>query len=153
MKRIPTIAFVILSICLAASAFASEGHFYGVVETFGGGELVVRTMHHSTGTWRVGPHTRIEGSIERFDWVSVELGDGGHVRVLRFEERPTDHAGVVEHVHHHELTVHSGNRKETWNVTDATLGETHVEVGDAIWVKMYRNHNLAEIVIHRHDVR
>ncbi len=149
-------ACVILALSVGASAFgASEGHYYGVVESFDNGQLVVRTTKHSTGNWIVDASTKVEGSIVKYDWVLVELGRGGHAAVLRFEERPTGHSGVVKGVRDHVLTVHSGSKMENWNVTDATLGDgaTRVEVGDEISVKVYRNHNLAELSILRHGVR
>lgn len=157
MKRLHlTSLFVgfLLSFFLARPAFsATEGHFYGVVESYGGGQLVVHTTKHSTGDWKVGPGTRIEGSIAKYDWVFVELGKGGHVALVRFEERPTGRAGIVKNVHERALTVHSGATMEHWNVTDATLGDTHLEIGDEVSVKVYANHNLAEIAVLKHGVR
>jgi len=157
MKRIHSVSLlagIILSLFLAGSAFgAGEGHYYGVVESFGSGQLVVRTTQHSTGNWKVGPTTKVEGSIARYDWVFVELGRGGHVALLRLEERPTGRAGVVKEVHNRVLGVHSGNSLEHWNVTDATLGETAVDVGDEVSVKVYGNHNLAEIAVLKHGRR
>jgi hypothetical protein len=138
---------------LCSAAGAGEGHYFGVVESVDGGHLVVRTMKHSTGSWNIDSHTRIEGSIARYDWVSVELGRGSRIAWLRFEERPTSHTGVVREVHNRVLSVHSGRELERWNITDATLGETAVAERDEISVKVYGNHNLAEITILRHGVR
>jgi len=156
MKRIhraSLFTLVILSLFVTGTAFgASNGHYYGVVESYGGGQVVVKTTKHSTGTWTVDASTKVEGSIEKYDWVFVELGQGGHVAVLRFEERPTGHAGVVKQINNHVLTVHSGNSMEHWNLVDSTLGDTAVAVGDEIGCRVYGNHNLAEITIIKHGV-
>jgi len=147
-------AFSVSCLMLFASALrAEEGHYYGIVESFGGGEVVVKTTQHSTGHWKIGPESRIEGSIARFDWVGVQLGRAGFVAVLRFEERPAGRAGVVHGIHGRVLTVRSGSDTETWNLTEETIGAGEgVAVGDEIGARLYRNHNLAEIHVIKHGV-
>jgi hypothetical protein len=153
-KRSSILAFTILSLFLTGTAFgAGDGHYYGVVESYGGGQVVVKTTQHSTGTWTVDSSTKVEGSVAKFDWVFVEVGQGGHVTVLKFEEHPTSRAGVVKSIKDRVLTVHSGNNMENWNVVDTTLGDTGVAVGDEIGCKVYSNHNLAEVTIIKHGVR
>jgi len=157
MKRIKSVSIltvIVLSLFLPGSVFgAGETHYYGVVESYGGGQVVVRTTQHSTGTWSVDAGSKIEGSVAKYDWVFVEVAQSGHVAVLRFEERPTGHAGVVKSVNKRVLSVHSGNGVETWNVVETTLGDPAVAVGDEIACKVYRNHNLAEITIIKHGVK
>jgi hypothetical protein len=161
MKRMQPISILpslILLLFLAGSGLcAEEGHFYGVVESFGGGRIVVRTTEKSTGHWKVDSATRVTGSVAHADWVFVEVERSGHVRVLRFEERPTPHSGVVKEVHGRVLSVHSGPNMETWNLTETTITEgisaSDVTVGDQIAVKLYRNHNLAEIRVIKRGVR
>ena len=154
IQRSSILAFVILSLFVTGTAFgAGDSHYYGVVETFAGGQLVVKTTKHSTGTWTVDSTTKVEGSIAKCDWVSVEVAQSGHVAVLKFEERPTGHAGVVKSIKNRVLTVHSGNSMENWNVVETTLGETAVAVGDEIGCKVYGNHNLAEITVIKHGVK
>jgi hypothetical protein len=154
-RRTSLFGFIIACLLLAgANLRAGESTYYGVVESFGGGEVVVKTTKNSTGHWKIAAATTVAGSIARFDWVFVELGRGGHVAVLRFEERPTGHAGVVKAVAGNVLTVHSGTNLENWNLTETTIGEwAGVTVGDEIRVKVYGNHNLAEIQVIKHGVK
>ena len=68
------LAFVIASLILAGTAFgADDGHYYGVVESFGGGTVVVKTTKHSTGTWTVDSTTKVQGAVAKYDWVFVEV--------------------------------------------------------------------------------
>jgi hypothetical protein len=146
--------FIVFLLLTGSTLRAGESNYYGVVESFGGGEVVVKTTKDSTGHWKIGAATKVEGSIARFDWVLVELGKGGHVAVLRFEERPAGRAGVVKSVADNVLTVHSGANLEKWNLTETTLGEwAGVALGDEVRVKLYGNHNLAEIQIVKHGVK
>jgi hypothetical protein len=157
MKRIHhafIAAFLLLSVFLRGTAFGADNvHYYGVVESYGGGQVVVKTTKHSTGTWTVDSATKVEGSIAKYDWVFVDVSVSGHVAVLRFEQRPTGRAGVVKVIQNRVLTVHSGNSMEKWNVTDSTLGDTAVAVGDEIGCKVYSNRNLAEVTIIKHGVQ
>jgi len=148
------LAFVIASLILAGTAFgADDGHYYGVVESFGGGTVVVKTTKHSTGTWTVDSTTKVEGAVAKYDWVFVEVAQSGHVTLLKFEQRPAGRAGVVKDVKGRVLTVHSGNSMEKWNLVETTLGDTGVAVGDEIGCKVYSNNNLAELTIIKHGVQ
>ncbi len=161
MKRMLTkyiLPSIALSLFLAGFALcAEEGHYYGVVESYGGGMIVVKTIQKSTGHWKVDSATRVTGSIAHADWVFVEVEKSGHVRVLRFEERPTPHSGVVKEVHGKVLSVHSGQNIEKWNLTETTItsgiSDSDVTVGDQISVKLYKNHNLAEIRLIKRGVK
>ena len=140
----------LLALALAGSASsAPPGHYYGVVESFGGGEVVLRTTQHSTGHWRVDGSTRVTGAVMAWDWAFVEVEPSGHVKVLRSEEHATPRSGVVKEVHGNVLTDHSGNAMERWNLVETTLasgvepGDLHP--GDAVGVKVFKNHNLAEV--------
>jgi len=156
-RSIGFLAAGILSLSLAASVARAEGLFYGRVESYGGGELVVKTTKHSTGHWTVTPETRVTGSIRRGDWVAVELGAGGHIKDLRLEEHPAGRAGVIKKIQGKVLTVHSGPNMETWNLTDETLMDgvaaSDLAVGDEIGAKLYKNHNLAEIRLVKKGVK
>ena len=143
---------------LAGSALqAEEGHFYGVTESFGGGAIVVRTTKHSVGHWKVDSSSRVTGSIEPCDWVFIDVETSGHVKVLRCEERPTPHSGVVKEVHGHVITVHSGPNFEKWNLTETTatsgISADELTAGDEIGVKLYKNHNLAEVRLIKRGVK
>ena len=139
----------LLSLTLAPSAARAEGQYYGTVESYGDGVLVVKTTKHSMGHWKVVPATQVSGSIKPFDWVFVDLGGSGHIKELRFEERPTPHAGVIKEIKGKVLFVRSGNSVEEWNLAPTTLlsgvSESDLGVGDSIGVKLYKNHNLAQI--------
>jgi len=77
--------------------------------------------------------------------------------VLRVEERPTGHAGVIQSIHDHVLSVHSGPNIENWNIMETTImngaARSEVKAGDEIGVKLYRNHNLAELRVIRSGAR
>ena len=157
MKKItPTslFAFSILSLFVMGSALpAAANQYNGVVESFGGGQVVVKTTQGSTGTWKVDHATQVTGAIREYDWVSVEVENSGHVTALQLEEHPAGHGGVVKAINGVVLTVHSGNSMESWNVVKTTLGDTGVAIGDDIGVKVYSNHNLAYIHIIKHGVQ
>jgi hypothetical protein len=164
MKTItPTSLFVfsILSLglmgCVTESALpaAAVRRFYGVVESYGGGQIVMKTTQHSTGTWKVDRATQVTGAIREYDWVSVEVEKSGHVTSLQLEEHPTLHGGVVKAISGNGvvLTVHSGPNMESWNKVETTLGDRDVAVGDEIGVKVYSNHNLAYVQIIKHGVK
>ena len=144
-----------LAACFAAALLAvsltagAEEGYYGTVETFDGSQLVLKTTKHSTGHWKVDGATHLEGSARAGDWVYAFVTGSGHVNTLRFEERPTPHAGVIQKIHNQELTVHSGPNLETWNLKETTLFDgvrlSDLQVGDEIGVKLYKNHNLATL--------
>lgn len=147
-----------LLICIAIPTvcFADNG-YYGVVESYGNGEVVIRTTAHSRGTWQVNSATRIIGGITAGDWVFAQVLTTGHVATLRFEERPTVHSGVVVGVDGNVLSVRSGNGTEQWNVVETTslsgVERGTLRRGDQISVKRYGNHNLAELKLINRDVR
>ena len=142
-------------IAIPKECFADTG-YYGVVESYGNGEVVIRTTAHSRGTWQIDGATRIAGGIAPGDWVFAEVLTSGHVTTLRFEERPTGHSGVITKINGDVLLVRSGNGTEQWNVVDTT-GLSGVERGglrrgDQIGVKLYKNRNLAELKLINRDV-
>lgn len=73
----------------------------------------------------------------------------GHIATLRFEERPTPHAGIIQKIHNQVLIVQSGPNIETWNLKETTLldgvTQSDLKAGDEIGVKLYKNHNLATL--------
>ncbi|HET6440503.1 MAG TPA: hypothetical protein VFG59_20755 [Anaeromyxobacter sp.] len=148
------IASAVFALLASGSVRAEEG-YYGLVESYGDGLLVVRTTQHSVGHWRVDGTTRVTGSVAPLNWVFVEVERSGHVRLLRSEERPTTHVGVVKAVRGPVLTVRSGNSTENWNVTQETIlpGPSDFAVGDEVAVHVYRNHNLAEVRILKRGVK
>lgn len=141
---------------LAASARADD-QFYGSVESFAGGSIVVKTTKHSTGHWKINPATRVSSSIEAANWVSVQVATSGHVLSVKFEERPTGHAGVIKEIKGNVLRVHSGPDMVNWNLTDTTqftdVKRADLAVGDEIGVKLYKNHNLATVRVIKTGVK
>jgi len=136
------------ALAISLAAFADDG-YYGTVESFDGSQLVMKTTKHSTGHWKVDGATRLAGSVQAGDWVYAFVATSGHVNTLRYEERPTPHAGVIQNIHNQVLTVHSGPNIETWNLKETTLFDgvtaSGLQVGDEIGVKLYKNHNLATL--------
>jgi len=55
-------------IAIPRECLADTG-YYGVVESYGNGEAVIRTTAHSRGTWQIDAATRIAGGIAPGDWV------------------------------------------------------------------------------------
>jgi hypothetical protein len=147
----------IVSCFMVASVARADDHFYGTVEAFGDGNVVVKTTKHSTGHWKIDAATERTGSIEVGDWVFVEVETSGHLKTLRFEERPTAHAGVIQKIHEKVLSVHSGSDIENWNLTETTIlngvARADLKVGDEIGVKLYKNHNLAELRVIKSGVK
>jgi len=152
-----------LFVPIACAAFlaAAAGVFadvtgYGLVESFGGGKIVVR-LEHSTGTWTVDQATKITGGVGVADWVYVSVETSGHVRSVKVEEVPTSHAGVVKEVNGVVLLVRSGNGQESWNVTPLTMMDGidrgQLQPGDEISVRLYRNHNLAVLKLIKRGVK
>lgn len=150
-------------VCIATAGWAStlavqagEGSYYGTVEGFDGNQVVIKTTKHSTGHWKMDAATHQEGSVQAGDWVFADVEASGHVRMLRFEERPTTHAGVIQKIHNQVLTVHSGPNLETWNLKETTLldgvAQADLQVGDEIGVKLYKNHNLATLRVIKRGV-
>jgi hypothetical protein len=146
-----------LSCSLAASVARADDHFYGTVEAFGGGKVIVKTTKHSTGHWTLDAATEKTGSVKVGDWVFVEVETSGHLKILRFEERPTAHAGVIQKIHEKVLSVHSGSDMVNWNLTETTMlngvALADLKVGDEIGVKLYKNHNLAELRVIKSGVK
>ena len=95
--------------------------------------------------------------VKEADWVFVKVETSGHVTNLRFEERPTIHSGVIQKIHDNVLTVHSGPNLEDWNLKETTImsgiARADLAVGDEIGVKLYKNHNLAEIRVIKSGVK
>jgi len=159
--KFTTIAMGISSLALSLLVFAGSARadetFYGTVESYGGGTIVVHTTKHSVGTWKTDGTTKITGAIEALDWVFVDVETSGHVRTLRMEEKPTQHSGVVKEVKGKVLAVHSGPNMENWNLTETTImngiAAADVAVGDEIGVRLYKNHNLAEVKLIKHGVK
>jgi hypothetical protein len=143
------VCFAVAGLAGTLAAQAAEGSYYGTVEGFDGNQVVIKTTKHSTGHWKMDAATHQEGSFQTGDWVFAEIEASGHVRVLRFEERPTTHAGVIQKIHNQVLTVHSGPNLETWNLKETTLLEgvaaADLQVGDELGAKLYKNHNLATL--------
>ena len=142
---------------LPASVARVDEHYYGTVEGFGEGRVMVKTTKHSTGHWKIDAATERTGSIEVGDWVFVEVETSGHLKTLRFEERPTAHAGVIQKIHDKVFSVHSGPNIENWNLTETTMlngvALADLKVGDEIGVKLYKNHNLAELRVIKSGVK
>lgn len=145
-------------ICLALAllgnlaAARAENGFYGTVESINGDQLVIKTTKHSTGHWKLDNAAQQESSaVQTGDWIFVDVEDTGHIKGLRFEERPTPHAGVIQNIHGQVLTVHSGPNIEKWNLKETTLldgvAAGDLQPGDEIGVKLYKNHNLATLKV------
>jgi len=141
-------AFAAAFLALSLAAHADD-IYYGTVESFDGGQLVLKTTKHSTGHWKVDGATHLEGSVQAGDWVFANVATSGHIATLRFEERPTPHAGIIQKIHNQVLIVHSGPNIETWNLKETTLldgvTQSDLKAGDEIGVKLYKNHNLATL--------
>ena len=148
---------MIVSLLLTCTAIRAQERGYGVVESYGRGMVVVRTNQKSTGHWKIDSATRITGSIAPGDWVFVEVERSGHVSILRFEERPTAHSGVVKEIQGKILSVRSGSSTERWNLAETTIASgisaSEIQVGDEVAVKVYKNHNLAEIRVIKHGIK
>ena len=146
-KRSVCLVFCATLLLAALSAYA-DTNGYGLVESYGNGQVVIR-MENATGTWTVDKETRISGSIAVADWVSFNVATSGHVRSLKVEEVPAGRSGVVKEVRGIVLVVRSGNGQETWNVTPLTIlngiDRGQFQPGDEIGAKLYKNHNLAEL--------
>ena len=157
VKRVLVPLACALFLSAAAGVFADVTG-YGLVESFGGGRIVVR-LENSTGTWTVDQATRITGGIGVADWVYVSVETSGHVRSIKVEEVPTSHSGVVKEVNGNGnvLLVRSGNDQESWNVTPLTMMEGidrgQFQPGDEIAVRLYRNHNLAVLKLIKRGVK
>lgn len=139
----------------ALVAYAQTKGYYGVVQSYGKGSIVIG-MANSTGHWTVDSNTQITGAIAVADWVYVDVATSGHVNVLRFQERPAGRSGVVKEVRGIVLVVRSGNGEETWNVTPETIvtgiERGQFQPGDSITAKLYKNQNLAEVVLKERGV-
>jgi len=157
MHAVAVLASVVLPLFLSTFAARADEQCYGTVESYGGGTVVIRTTKHSTGHWKVNATTKVIGSIEPGDWVAADVEASGHVKSLRFEERPTAHGGVVKKVNGRVLSVKSGANIENWNLTETTImsgvSEAEVTVGDELGVKLYKNHNLAEVRLIKRGVK
>jgi hypothetical protein len=159
MNKFPHRLFLltILSLFALAAIAQADDQFYGSVESFDGGSIVVKTTKHSTGNWKVDSATKVSVSVEAGDWVSVHVATSGHVQSLKFEERPTAHAGVIKEIKDNVLRVHSGPDMVNWNLTETTqfsgITRADLAVGDEIGVKLYKNHNLATVRVIKTGVK
>jgi len=148
-------ALVVLLLCAAGSRAGEQ--FYGTVESYADGTLVVKTTKHSTDKSHVDSHTQVTGSIEKLDWVSVEVETSGHARVVKVEEHATPHTGVVKEIKGDVLYVRSGNDTLNWNLKDTTvltdISRDEIKVGDEISAKLYKNRNLAEVRVIKSGVK
>ncbi len=155
MNRVFVLALAAGLFLAAAGAFADVTG-YGVVESFGGGKVVVR-LENSVGTWTVDHATKVTGAVAIADWVYVSVEASGHVKALKVEEVPTSHAGVVKTVNGDVLLVRSGNGEQSWNVTALTMldgiDRGQLQAGDEIAVRLYRNHNLATLRLVKRGVK
>ncbi len=153
-KIVPTVFSVVLF--LAALGAYADVTGYGLVESFGSGQIVVR-MQNSVGHWTVDKNTRITGGVEAPDWVYVDVETSGHVKILRVEEVPAQRGGVVKEVRGIVLVVRSGNGEETWNVTPLTMldgiDRGQFQPGDEIAARLYKNHNLASVRLIKRGVK
>ena len=156
-RSVAVFAAAALSFFLVQSAACADGEYYGTVESFGDGSVVIKTTKHSTGHWKVDDTTKVTSPVKEADWVFVKVETSGHVTNLRFEERPTIHSGVIQKIHDNVLTVHSGPNFEDWNLKETTIlsgiARADLAVGDEIGVKLYKNHNLAEIRVIKSGVK
>ena len=156
-RSVAVFAAAALSFFLVQSAARADGEYYGTVESFDGGAVVIKTTKHSTGHWKVDDTTKVNQPVREADWVFVKVETSGHVTDLRFEERPTPHSGVIEKIHDNVLTVHSGPNIEHWNLMETTIldgvARADLAVGDEIGVKLYKNHNLAKIRVIKSGVK
>ena len=156
-RSVAVFAAAALSFFLVQSAACADGEYYGTVESFGDGAVVIKTTKHSTGHWKVDDTTKVTSPVKEADWVFVKVETSGHVTNLRFEERPTIHSGVIQKIHDNVLTVHSGPNFEDWNLKETTIlsgiARADLAVGDEIGVKLYKNHNLAEIRVIKSGVK
>lgn len=156
MKRMRIFVAAAVVILAASVVYGQAKGYYGVVQSYGGGSIVI-VMANSTGHWTVDSGTHITGAIAVADWVYADVATSGHVNVLKFEERPAGRSGVVKEVRGIVLVVRSGNGQETWNVTPETMltgiERGQFQPGDEISAKLYKNHNLAEIVLIKRGVK
>jgi hypothetical protein len=145
---------VVVGCFLSSIAYADTKGYYGVVEAYGGGKVVIRTKEKSVGTWTVDTKTKVTGKVQVDDWVYADVETSGHVVKLKSEEHATGHAGVVKSVKGNVLTVESANTSVTWNMTPETafrgVERDAIKAGDNISTKIYKNHNLAEITFIKH---
>jgi hypothetical protein len=151
----PLLAFLAVLVLGAASAGAK--HFYGTVESFKDGALVVRTTDRSTDHSRVDGSTLVSGKIERFDWVSIEIETSGHARSVKVEEHATSHVGVIKEIKGDVLYVRSGNDTLNWNLKETTIltdiSRDDLKPGDEIGAKLYKNRNMAEVRLIKSGVK
>jgi len=120
-RSVAVFAAAALSFFLVQSVARADGEYYGTVESFGDGAVVIKTTKHSTGHWKVDDTTKVTSPVKEADWVFVKVETSGHVTNLRFEERPTIHSGVIQKIHDNVLTVHSGPNLEDWNLKETTI--------------------------------
>ena len=139
-----------LLIAATSIAAADTKGYYGVVESYGDGKVVIRTKEKSVGTWTVDAKTKVEGKVEADDWVHADVEPSGHITKLVSEEHATAYAGVIEGVKGNVLTVKSANESRSWNLTPETAvrgaERGALKAGDNIKAKVYKNHNLAEVM-------
>ena len=148
MRRLIPIVMTAALFLLAAGAWADVTG-YGILQSFGNGQLFIRLSDQSTGNWTYDKNTHITGGMQATDWVYVDVEPSGHVKTLRVEEVAAQRGGVVKQVKGNVLMVKSGSAEENWNVTPITILQGieagQFQPGDEIAARLYKNHNLAEV--------
>ena len=153
MIRFAFAAVAMVFVMLPASPTAADDSkgYYGVVEAYGGGEIVIRTTANSVGHWKIDDKTVVRGEVRVSDWVGAQVELSGRVRFLSFQDRPAPRSGIIQAVDGSALTVRSGTGAEKWFLV-ATTGYHGVErgrlrAGDEIGALLYKSRNLAEVTL------
>ena len=132
----------------AARVVAGQG-YYGVVDSYSGDQVTIRTDATSFGHWLVDQSTHLDGAPVPGDWVYADVDAAGHVSTLHILEHPVGYSGVVRSIRNTTLVVQSGQRTYQWNLAETTslqgVDPAKLAPGDEVAVKVYRNHNLAEL--------
>ena len=142
------ISAAVAALCFLAASARADERTYGTLASHSAGSIEVRTKN-SVGHWKLDASSKVEGALVPFAWVFVEVETNGHVKTLKVEEAPTSHTGVIKQVVRNALIVRSGNAEDHWNLpptavyTDADRGS--LRTGDEIAVRLYKNHNVAEL--------
>ncbi len=156
-STVSKVLFIAGILMVVATAAFADVQGYGVVESYGKGQIVIHLADGSTGTWSVDKATAIKGGIEIADWVFADVEVSGHVKTLRFEERATRRGGVIKSVKGIVLTIHSGSTVENWNVTTATfldgVDQNALVPGDELAFATYKNHNIATLKVVKTGVK
>ena len=156
MRRVIGIGVTAVLLLLVAGAWADVTG-YGILQSFGNGQVVIRLADQSTGNWTIDKSTRVTGGLQATAWVYVDVEPSGHVKALRVEEVAAQRGGVVKQVKGIVLVVKSGSGEETWNVTPITILQGidagRFQPGDEIAARLYKNHNLAEVRLIKRGVK